>query len=383
MVKMPSIILGIAIGMTVLPLPLQADTIPLLDSGMNPSPQEDTQIQMQSEVVTMHVSASTNKVSAQFVMINTGPATTLQVGFPVGYESALRDFTVSEDGQPMQTTVEEVTHPAFTKKTYWYVWRSSFQENQRKTVSIGYTVSVAPTISYFGRKEGFRKKGFVGGPNDRSTGYILKTGADWAGVIEEARINVELEGLTNEHLRYVSPEGASIAQHSIQWVLKNFEPQDNIVVVFNPSKTLPQEIALLEQELSVPIPATQFHSLARLVHLYQGTHQDAEVIRIQKMIVAGLPSGEVDEGTFPLGYLHLVIETFPDLIANLEKADAQEEAVSIGKRAASFFRDLWNGYIYYVRRDGKRTRKDSLFQYASSAEHRSTMELIIRKYGNP
>jgi hypothetical protein len=201
-----------------------------------------TTVQMQSEQVNITLGQSRVMVEATFVMHNTGQNQSVKMGYPLGLlEDELRDFAASVDGQPITNITKETPGargaPAGIRppsrfggggESYrfagpykqWQVFQVPMKAGEHRTVKVNYWVTPA-TIK------------------DASLGevgcytYTLRTGATWKGKIEQAVVNVQLNGLQPEHvLKTTSGAIKSGDGRMISWTFRDFKPTDDIALVF-------------------------------------------------------------------------------------------------------------------------------------------------------
>ncbi len=234
----PAPIAALLLSLAGSPLPLLGDLAPEpLRQGLTISPtgQGQSRVEMAAEEVTLTLSPDRLQVEAVFHMRNPSDTdVTLQVGFPIGYyQDALRDFVVSRDGKrPDMAVVDRRTRetvPGLPHKAvhdYWVVWDAIYPAGQ----------TVTETVRYWT-------------PADWWAGYILHTGAGWAGKIGKAEVTLRLDGgLTPGHLRNFRPKGFRLSAGAegappgsfATWTFEDLEPtgKDDIGIGFDPKHTL-------------------------------------------------------------------------------------------------------------------------------------------------
>lgn len=113
------------------------------------------------------------------------------------------------------------------------VWNMSFNEMEIKDVVVSYWV---PLSSY----------GNYGREMDYWFTYVLKTGAAWGGVIEEANITIDLYDIEPDWITEIAPDGYIFKNNTITWNFTSIEPTENIYIEF---RTLRPDC---EQRYTVP-----------------------------------------------------------------------------------------------------------------------------------
>jgi hypothetical protein len=132
--------------------------------------------------------------------------------------SRFRSFRSYIDGHPVETRfVRGVSRNEF-EYTYWHVKSVPFAAGQTRTVVDQYTSG-------------------LGGVSDgtRFFSYVLRTGKSWKGRIGEAMINVDTSALPSYYsVAPKGPAGHKSRGHRITWVLRDFEPEENVTVNLQP-----------------------------------------------------------------------------------------------------------------------------------------------------
>lgn len=224
-----------------LAIPVMADIAPepLPASGLQP-PGRQEDVEMAAEEVALVLTPGDLKVEATFHMRNAGKADVrIQVGFPMGaYQDSLKDFSASRDGKPFDLSVVDrnAGAPEATdaprggrhrrRPDWWVVWDAVYPAGK----------TVTETVRY--RTENKRIP----------PGYILNTGAGWAGKIGKAVVTLTLaDGLTPGHLRKLEPAGFSLAKKEdgpfAVWSFQDLEPtlKNDIHIDYNLKQTLEEE----------------------------------------------------------------------------------------------------------------------------------------------
>jgi len=199
------------------------DIAPPNAQGETMQPVNVTNVQMVNETVHIDLCIENATVKCNFTLMNPGENESLLVGFPVGlgweghgeepYTYPLEDFMAYVDSQPVETEMMDVNG------SQWMVWNMSFDEMEIKDVGISYWV---PLSSY----------GNYGREVDYWFTYVLKTGAAWGGVIEEANITIYLHDIEPDWITEITPGGYLFENNAITWSFTSIEPTENIYVEF-------------------------------------------------------------------------------------------------------------------------------------------------------
>lgn len=198
------------------------------------------------EEVDLRPSPARNAVKAVFLLKNTSESPVeLEVGFPSYFRMPLEDFAVVVDDSKALGELKK-DGPAGPKKifTYWMCWPMKFAPGQGRKVTVSYWV--APAIANSVRRlttgggratatservmpadnvpEEIRDK--VGA---RESGYVLRTGSGWAGVIGKATIRLHYgQGLSKDTVAWLQPAKGwkyDQADSVDTLVLENLEPK--------------------------------------------------------------------------------------------------------------------------------------------------------------
>lgn len=167
---------------------------PLMTGGTNLSPKlangAPITVEMVAEEVDLHPSAKMNRVTARFVLTNTGEADAeFEVGFPSYYNMPLQDFEVTVDGKPQAAEVKQTGGGGRQQIfTYWMCWPMTFPRGVEREVIVKYAVEtgrVYPKLHI--DKLPPNLKDLIW---QRQSGYVLRTGTAWAGPIGRAVIRL-------------------------------------------------------------------------------------------------------------------------------------------------------------------------------------------------
>ncbi|MDC0274249.1 MAG: DUF4424 family protein [Planctomycetaceae bacterium] len=235
-------------------------------------------VEMSEEVVTLKISESSCTTNAVFMMKNlTDVDVTMDVGFPYAYPDDLREFEVKVGGQ----VVQDVALKSLGRRRKWKVWTMTFPANAITTVEVDYWNELQQTNSWTMGIESVpnlllkltpwkSKTERQATPEEkrqyeelaerlqhRQVGYILRTGAGWAGNIGKCRIEAKFDGITSENLitqypianeEYL-PRDPQVREDGLVWVLEDFEPKQDISFQISPYITQQEVKDLIEENL--------------------------------------------------------------------------------------------------------------------------------------
>ncbi len=167
---------------------------PLTTGGTNLSPKlangAPIPVEMIAEEVDLHPSAKLNRVTARFVLKNTGEADAeFEVGFPSYFKMPLQDFEVTVDGRPQAAEVKRTGGEGRKQIfTYWMCWPMSFPRGAEREIVVKYAVEtgrVFPQLHVDKLPPDLKDQIW-----QRQSGYVLRTGTAWAGNIGRAVIRL-------------------------------------------------------------------------------------------------------------------------------------------------------------------------------------------------
>ncbi len=214
------------VGRDVAPIPL------LAEDGYNPGPIEPTTIQMVTETVTLDVATAVTfdssnqlgyeleypgaRVSADFLMRNPDAiAHTLRVGFPLltppAFGTDTFDDTLAFQLQNLRAFVDDVELPTEEVSVGgqpWRAWTMTFQPGDAR-VRVTYTQMIGAST--------FHSRVAV-------LGYVLQTGAGWAGPIERAEIRANFPYPVETLFLADGQTGYTIEGNSLIWRYEQLEP---------------------------------------------------------------------------------------------------------------------------------------------------------------
>jgi hypothetical protein len=131
----------------------------------------------------------------------------------------------------------------------WMVWDMSFDAMEIKDVDVSYWVP----LSYYGNYGRMASHWFT---------YVLKTGAAWGGVIEEANIVIVLHDIEPDQITELTPDGYVFENNIITWDFTSLEPTENIYIRFETlreeSYTIPGFVSD-ENHVGIPDATVELH----------------------------------------------------------------------------------------------------------------------------
>jgi hypothetical protein len=254
-------------------LPARADVAPdPLYKGMTPA-RKDSRVQMVSQNVAIDLGADWCRVEADFVLHNRSrsPAS-MEVGFPTGYKDEVKDLRVFRNGEKVKirNDVEHETWEEDQEDTvyHWALWDMRFAPDERVSLRVAYSVKPRKNHDYLISRyrqhlprieKDFEGKGpmpaevkrVMAGMTSYSTGYVMVTGAGWHGPIEKATVIIRHpEGPAA--LRWIDPpDHFTVMPEGITWHFTFIDPDFDVDVEFSENATLDEEIALVQDALTV------------------------------------------------------------------------------------------------------------------------------------
>jgi hypothetical protein len=219
---------------------IQADNAPVYETpqGLGPGV-KNTTVRMANEQVDIQVvergDAAIAIVNATFIMINNGPTVQVLTGFP--------DADYGDNGNPdlpgggylftpanitnfrawTDAATFSATHPTVSAGQYqgepWFVWNVTYPQQTSLPVHVAYQQNLGEQQGC----DGCRVSQYV------NVIYVLRTGALWAGNIDDAHITFE----ANDGGGFVGADGAStVANGHIVWDFTNFKPTSDVGTVY-------------------------------------------------------------------------------------------------------------------------------------------------------
>lgn len=190
-------------------------------SGVIEPMESHPSIVLRSHVVKIKLTPTHADVDCTFVLHNTGKATSVLIGFPESGGGAIevpttgfQYFRSYVDGKRVQVRVQE---PKLRDMGYsrWYLKRVHFGTGQTRVIRNVYR---APLGAISNGEKFFH--------------YILVTGASWKGKIGRSDIIVDLSALGSVTDLSIRPAGYRRANNRIAWRFENYEPNEDISIVF-------------------------------------------------------------------------------------------------------------------------------------------------------
>lgn len=348
------------------------DTFPY--SPPIPDPQG---IVLKSQTVTIELSRSEMNIEAVFTLENTNPAeVTLKIAFPAPLFKPLENFEVQEDGHSVPT---EYVRTHYTSD---HVWSSHFPVHYSKTVRVRYAMGTwrySGILSYLRGKKPDRGRSWYDW--NRVAWYQLTSGAWWQGPIGQAEITVRLNGIPESAIAWIRPEGAVVENGSIHWLLKNFEPDSDIIVSYEPAAGLPEDVtALVKRMRAWPYGPDYVSTMARkyrqtsqpkeadrlekalpewrdqmvnLARRFDELSQPKEAILVREAFLAWRLSGAVEESKLERYNLQLMFQNFFALAKNFEQAGFPKDARRVRGEAVDYARSFKSAQVYVMRQRRK------------------------------
>ncbi|HIE30837.1 MAG TPA: hypothetical protein EYP67_00425 [Methanosarcinales archaeon] len=199
------------------------DIAPPESQGETMQPVNVTEVQMVNETVQIDLNIENATVMCNFTLMNPGESEDLLVGFPIGlgwgghggdrYIYPLEDFKAYLNSQQVETREMDVNG------SQWIVWNMSLETMETKDVDVSYWVQLSSYGNY-------------GREMDYWFTYVLKTGASWGGLIEEANITIDLHGIEQNWITELTPNGSVFENNIITWNFISLEPTENIYIEF-------------------------------------------------------------------------------------------------------------------------------------------------------
>ncbi len=189
--------------------------------GSAVKPQGPALVALRNENLHVRVFGDHAEVKADLDLENLGEALTVDVGFPcertaqdrvIGLECSTK-LAVTIDGKATSTRL--ATGLAGRE----YAWKMRFAAGAKTKI----------VVTYNARMRNPRYENPYSGT--LLFLYRLKTGADWAGSI--GTLNMEVE-LPTDAVAWITPSGYTRTPKHIQWQLKNYEPTQDVVILFEP-----------------------------------------------------------------------------------------------------------------------------------------------------
>jgi len=192
-------------------------------------PIENKEIEMVAETVIVKPAGEQWDATAIFILRNTGGKTKLQVGFPDMVNESrdldlekgtIRNFKCYIDGKEVRVKHKTGIKNALNPERYYpyaFVWKMSFKKGQTRIIRNTYT---------FG--------GYHNTSGDEILTYVLKTGALWKDKIGVADITFNLGLHDPGFASSIKPSGYIIEGNKLHWILKDFEPKDDMEISLIP-----------------------------------------------------------------------------------------------------------------------------------------------------
>lgn len=279
-----------------------------MPEGVFPMQEED--IAMESEEII--VDLEKNHAECIFEFHNTGEAKTVLMGFPgkcvetadselthdVNLE--IRNFKTVVKNKELKVTHQKAAVPESEdysnalRYSEYFTFNVAFKADER--VIVRNTYDFTPTYDSCG---------------NIFSGYILKTGAMWKGVIGSAKVVFKLGKIQPYQLEDIKPGGFKFDGNNLVWQRKDFEPKYDLWLYYNTYRygeeylkdASKDEKAKIEQKVDT---YTRVKKLAEernvdaLAKLYKNAQNENELI-LSLYIAEFLPADKLSMGDQKLG----------------------------------------------------------------------------------
>ncbi len=180
------------------------------NKGLNRWISKEVPVEMTWEEVDLYPSPEKNKVVAVFSLKNTGKkSVSFEVGFPSYFKAKLNDFQLKVDGKKKRASLKKEGAGGGGKGgkgkrtfTYWMCWKMTFRKGQEYKVEVSYWVKTG---------RGFKHLHEEKLPDDLKekiwpyeSGYVLRTGAGWAGKIGKATFRMHYSDEVKREYMYIN-----------------------------------------------------------------------------------------------------------------------------------------------------------------------------------
>ncbi len=201
--------------------------MPIHSIGKTLRPWGDTNVRMVRETVDIMIDNNIAWVGCIFEFLNEGPADTLEVGFPRGYnkeehyidQGELYNFSVrnSPPGNLLAITDKRLDgtypDPSGIMASHWLTCTIPFEGGNPRTVFVEYWTPLNHDKPAF---------------SDLLFKYVLTTGSFWRGPIGEAVVTVRLKNIHPDQLTVIKPAGYTFNGAELSWRFTDFEPAEDI-----------------------------------------------------------------------------------------------------------------------------------------------------------
>lgn len=204
--------------LALLPGAAWADDTSLGAVGFAVMPLENTHVTMAAERVEVELARDQSWVTCVFTFTNAGPAAAVLMGFPEmrarpnrREAPAVRDFRAWVDGSDVPVTFRPQAEGAGEEHyAGWHTFEVPFAAGQTRVVR----------NTYHGRLT------WAGGAYGRSFGYVLHTGANWAGPIGQADVVVRWGPREVAEIYDAHPPGYAAGPREMRWHWADLEPTE-------------------------------------------------------------------------------------------------------------------------------------------------------------
>lgn len=198
-------------------------------------PSSKTTVRMVSEKVNIKRNKKDVLVDCEFVFNNPDKNAEITMGFPaepridyndekedVSYDLndlLIKDFTLSIDGVEKKCELLKVSNEEIKdiNMKYAYVWKCTFPKKKQVYIKHTYRYGIS---------------GDSGG--SVWIGYVMKTGALWAGKMDKAEITLDLNEKIPTKFLKITPSGYEYKGGVVKWTYLDFKPTADINVKIDP-----------------------------------------------------------------------------------------------------------------------------------------------------
>jgi hypothetical protein len=305
-------------------------------------------VEMAWEEVDLTPSAEKNAVRAVFGLRNTGSeAVEFEVGFPSYFEMPLQDFALEVDGKKELAEVKKVELGGPKKLfEYWMCWSMKFDKGQERKVEVRYWVKTAPGRSDLYHRE--LPKDLAAKINPLASGYVLRTGAGWAGRIGRAVVRLHYGAVKRGWIKELQPARgwAYDAKADVDTLtLTDFEPDEGSDISYRFSLcTERDEAQLLEKALKEkrldPWAQQRLLQLVEGKENVLGLDEARRAARVRETLEWMVPpvGPAADQGKISRGAEKIVREAFRRLLKLYQDSGEAAKAKAVAKPFLAFLK---------------------------------------------
>lgn len=302
------------------------------------------------EEVDLYPSPEKNAVAAVFCLKNVAEKeVAMEVGFPDYSKTRLEDFAAEVDGHKVAVQIKNDA-PEGPKRIFksWLCWSMTFPPGQEVVVKVSYwmkTGRVFPQLYHDHLPEDLKAKLWP-----YESGYVIRTGAGWAGPIGKAVVRIHYSDAVAKPLTtLVAPKSGwryDAKANADVLTLEKFEPNasSDVQYTFRLCDTR-QEVALLTEALK----AKRLHpwSQQRLLDLVEkdaslGLSADErarQAIEVLRWMVPPLGPA-VDQSKISRGAEAVVHKAYQRLLKHYRDCGRGDEALALATHFEKFLANM-------------------------------------------